>query len=320
VVCRCNQATSLSHGLLVDGLSPCKLPVDQLGVRAIDDYTLEITLDHPMPYLPGVLKHYTAFPLPKHVIDALGDAWTKPENIVVNGPYKLAEWRTGDFLRSVNDLNPTLRDTQFADYHGHGWNFRGVFKRDREGNLLDADGGIVSPDDPERWRREGEGQFVPPGTNPGRTVHMMDIHAEKGLQCADCHFSQDSHGSGLIMGEVAAAVEIGCKDCHGSSRAYPTLRTSGPAAPPEGTDLSLLRNSDGQRRFEWIQRDNRRVLIQRSIVDPKLEWKVSLVKESIDRSSAYFNPLAARSKLMGKVGKVFPDLAASVSVTASAKR
>ena len=32
------------------------------------------------------------------------------------------------------------KDTQFADYHGHGWNFRAVFKRDREGNLLDADG------------------------------------------------------------------------------------------------------------------------------------------------------------------------------------
>ncbi|MBA3048187.1 hypothetical protein, partial [Brevundimonas sp.] len=190
------------------------------------------------------------------------------------------------------------RDTQFADYHGHGWNFRGVFKRDREGNLLDAEGGIVSPDDPERWRREGEGQFVPPGTNPGRTVHMMDIHAEKGLQCADCHFSQDSHGSGLIMGEVAAAVEIGCKDCHGSSRAYPTLRTSGPAAPPEGTDLTLLRNSDGQRRFEWIQRDNRRVLIQRSIVDPTLEWEVDLVRDAVDRDSPEFNPAAARAKLM----------------------
>ncbi len=209
-------------------------------------------------------------------------------------------WADLDFLRNVYDLNPELKDTQFADYHGHGWNFRGVFKRDREGNLLDAEGAVVSPDDPERWRREGEGRFVPPGTNPGRTVHMMDIHAEKGLQCADCHFSQDSHGSGLIMGEVAAAVEIGCKDCHGSSRAYPTLRTSGPAAPPEGTDLTLLRNPDGQRRFEWIQRDGRRVLIQRSIVDSALEWEVSLVRDSVDRASPNFNPRAARAKQMSR--------------------
>src|SRR3546814_1147349 len=82
-----------------------------------------------------------------------------------------------------------------------GWNFRGVFKRDREGNLLDADGKIVSPDDPEKWRRKGEGKFVPVGTNPGKSVHLMDIHAEKGLQCADCHFAQDSHGNGFIRSE-----------------------------------------------------------------------------------------------------------------------
>ena len=49
----------------------------------------------------------------------------------------------------------------------------------------------------------------------------MDIHAERGMQCADCHFAQDSHGNGLIYGEVANAIEIGCKDCHGTADAYP---------------------------------------------------------------------------------------------------
>ncbi len=212
-------------------------------------------------------------------------------------------WSSLDFLRNVFDLNPKLKDTQFADYHGHGWNFRGIFKRDREGNLLDADGKVVANDDPEKWRKKGEDAFVQPGTNPGKAVHMMDIHAEKGLQCADCHFSQDSHGSGLIMGEVANAVEIGCRDCHGSASAYPTLRTSGPAADPKGNDLTLLRNSDGQRRFEWMERDGRRVLIQRSIMDPKLEWQVHLVKDSVDRASPDFNPRAARAKLMSKIAK-----------------
>jgi len=212
-------------------------------------------------------------------------------------------WGDVDFTRNVYDLNPRLKDTQFADYHGHGWNFRAILKRDREGNLLDADGRIISPDDPEKWRKAGEGKFVPPGTNPGKTVHMMDIHAEKGLQCADCHFAQDSHGNGLIYGEVANAIEIGCKDCHGTADAYPTLRTSGPAAPPKGTDLALLRNPDGQRRFEWVEgADGRRELIQRSIVDPKLSWRVHLVRNSVDPTSAYFNIKAARAKLMSKVG------------------
>ncbi len=221
-----------------------------------------------------------------------------PEGAAAKG-----NWGDIDFLRNVYDLNPELKDTQFADYHSHGWNFRGVFKRDREGNLLDADGKIVSPDDPEKWRRQSEGKFVPPGVNPGKAVHLMDIHAEKGMQCADCHFAQDSHGNGLIYGEVANAVEIGCKDCHGTADTFPTLMTSGPAAPPKGNNLSLLRNPDGQRRFEWrFDNSGRRTLIQRSIVDPKLSWVVHLVKDSVDPTSPYFNIKAARAKLMSRSG------------------
>ncbi|ANI79568.1 LVIVD repeat-containing protein [Sphingobium sp. EP60837] len=213
------------------------------------------------------------------------------------------KWSDLDFLRNVYELNDKAKDTQFADYHGHGWNFRGVFKRDREGNLLDADGKIVSNDDPEKWRKKGEGKFVQPGVNPGKTVHMMDIHAEKGLQCADCHFAQDSHGNGFIYGEVANAIEIGCKDCHGTADAYPTLLTSGPAAPPKGTNLALLRNPDGKRRFEWFyDASGQRKLIQRSIVDPSLEWEVSLVKDSVDPANPHFNAKAARAKLMSRSG------------------
>jgi hypothetical protein len=211
-------------------------------------------------------------------------------------------WASLDFLRNVFDLNPKLKDTQFADYHGHGWNFRGVYKRDRDGSLLDADGKVVAADDPQKWRRTGEGKFVPPGINPGKAVHLMDIHAEKGMQCADCHFAQDAHGSGLIVGEVANGVEIGCKDCHGTVSAYPTLRTSNVAAGPQGADLTLLRNPDGQRRFDWADEDGRRVLVQRSIVDPKLEWRIHLVKDSVDRASPDFNARAARAKLMSRIG------------------
>ncbi|WP_395394050.1 multiheme c-type cytochrome [Novosphingobium sp. BL-8A] len=223
------------------------------------------------------------------------------------------KWGDVDFLRNLYDLNPELKDTQFADYHGHGWAFRAIFKRDRAGNLLDAGGNmatwgtdkahIVSPDDPEKWRRAGEGKFVKPGVNPGKAVHMMDIHAEKGMQCADCHFAQDAHGNGLIQGEVANAVEIGCKDCHGTADALPTLLTSGPAAPPKGTDLSLLRNPDGQRRFEWrTDAGGRRHLTQRSVVDPNLSWDVKLVVNAVDPASPEFNAKAARAKLMSRSG------------------
>ena len=210
------------------------------------------------------------------------------------------KWADVDFVRNTYDLNDKLKDTQFADYHGHGWNFRAIFKRDREGNLLDKDGKVVANDDPEKWRKKGVGKFAPVGVNPGKAVHMMDIHAEKGMQCSDCHFAQDSHGSGLIMGEVANAVEIGCKDCHGKVSAFPTLKTSGPAAPPGGTDLLQLRNQDGSRRFQWSEEGGRRVLTQTSSLDPKLKWTVSLVKDTVDPLSPNYNEKEARAKLMAR--------------------
>ena len=197
-----------------------------------------------------------------------------PEGAVVRG-----KWSDIDFLRNVIDLNPELSDTQFADYHGHGWNFRAVQKRDLRGNLLDADGNVVANDDPEKFQK---------------AVHLSSIHVDKGMHCSDCHFTQDNHGNGHLYGEVASAIEIECKDCHGTAQSYPDLRTSGPAAPPGGTDMRLYRNSDGQRRFEW-QGDR---LIQRSVLDPDLEWTLSLVKDTVDPAHDEYNQKAARAKLM----------------------
>jgi len=199
-----------------------------------------------------------------------------PEGAVVRG-----KWADLEFLRNVTDLNPELNDTQFADYHGHGWNFRAVQKRDLQGNLLDADGNVVANDDPDKFQK---------------AVHLSSIHVDKGMHCADCHFTQDNHGNGHIYGEVASAIEIECKDCHGTAQAYPDLRTSGPAAPPGGTDMRLYRNEDGQRRFEW-QGDT---LIQRSVLTPGLEWELSLVKNSVNPQHADYNEKAARAKLMSK--------------------
>ncbi len=209
-----------------------------------------------------------------------------PEEAAVRG-----KWADLAFLKDVSKLNPTLKDTQFADYHGHGWNFRAIFKRDRKGNLLDKTGQKVANDDPHKF---------------DKAVHMKSIHVELGMQCVDCHFGQDAHGNGYIQGEVANAIEIRCVDCHGDADKYPTLRTSGPAARAGGSDLSTLRVQDGRKRFEWkgtecdrpVTQNRDCKLFQRSAVDPKLEWDVSLVKDSINPDNARYNAKAARAKLM----------------------
>jgi oligopeptide transport system substrate-binding protein len=84
------------------------LPPDQVGVTALDDRTLEIRLEHPAGYLPQILKHYTAYPVPKHKLEQFGNAWIKPENIVVNGPYILQKWWSNYMVHLVR--NPTFWD------------------------------------------------------------------------------------------------------------------------------------------------------------------------------------------------------------------
>ena len=119
-------------------------------------------------------------------------------------------WSDVEFLKQVGspEFNKNLKDTQFADFHSHGWIFRAVFKRDREGYLLDQDGNRISNDDPEKL---------------AKSVHLKDIHLEKGMHCIDCHFEQDAHGNGKLYGETRNAVEISCEDCHGTIEHKATL-------------------------------------------------------------------------------------------------
>jgi len=70
-----------------------------VGARALDDKTLEIEFNCQVPYLRELLLHFTTFAVPQHVVEKYGDNWTKPENIVVNGPYILREWISNDHIR-----------------------------------------------------------------------------------------------------------------------------------------------------------------------------------------------------------------------------
>ncbi len=199
-----------------------------------------------------------------------------PEGAAVRG-----KWADPNFSADVNELNPQLKDTQFGDYHGHGWNFRAIFKRDRKGNLLDDANNIISANDPQKFKK---------------AVHLDSIHVDFGMQCVDCHFKNDNHGTGHIYGEVQAAIEITCADCHGTATKLPDMRTHGPAAPPNGTDLTTLRTADGRARFEW--RGDK--LFQRSAVYPGLEWEMTLVKDTVTPGNPKYNQRAARAKLMSK--------------------
>ncbi len=197
-------------------------------------------------------------------------------------------WGELAFLENVGtpEFNKQLKHTQFADFHGHGWVFRAVYKRDRKGNLLDKDDNIVPHDDPGKFEK---------------AVHLMDIHLEKGMHCIDCHFEQDSHGNGNIYGETRNAVEIDCIDCHGTITQKAKLTTSAAAAPRGGTNLALQRTGTGQRRFYW---ENGR-LYQRSSVEPGKQWEVVQVMDTITPGNEHYSEASRLAKTILKDGQTW---------------
>lgn len=77
---------------VIDG----KVKPDALGVKALDEKTLQVTLSEPVPYFPDTLIHTSVKPVPQKVVEKFGEKWTDPSNIVVNGPYKISEWQVND--------------------------------------------------------------------------------------------------------------------------------------------------------------------------------------------------------------------------------
>jgi len=240
-------------------------------------------------------------------------------------------WSDSIFLQNTGtaDFNSKLKNVQFADSHGHGWVYKNVYKKDRKGNLLDTDNKVVAPDDPNKW---------------SKAVHLQDIHAEKGMHCVDCHFRQDSHGTGILYNEPRAAVEVGCVDCHGSAKAKANTITSGPAAMPPsageirqretakrptiGRDLTRLqfRGTDGRRMavMQVMTASTARTkkctdekgtaiplvagdIVQNSIVEPGKCWKVKQTVDTVTPGNADYNEKSAYAKTMQRDNATWGD-------------
>jgi oligopeptide transport system substrate-binding protein len=95
-----------------EGVNGGTLPLGAVGARALDDRTLQLTFEYQVPYLPELLTHYTMMPVPRHVVAKYGDQWLRPENIAVNGAYKLKEWIPNDHITLTR--NPHFYDAKNA--------------------------------------------------------------------------------------------------------------------------------------------------------------------------------------------------------------
>ena len=74
------------------------VPASELGVEAVDDNTLVIRLERPVPYLLSLLTYPSTFPVHPDSIALHGDEFTRPGNLLSNGAYKLDSWEPGSVL------------------------------------------------------------------------------------------------------------------------------------------------------------------------------------------------------------------------------
>lgn len=105
--------------LNADAVASGKLPPSELGVRALDPLTFEITLANPTPYFLGLLTHAMTFPVHRASLEQYGDQFTRPGNLVTNGPFELADWVVQSHIRLVrnhyywDDANVRLEEVWF---------------------------------------------------------------------------------------------------------------------------------------------------------------------------------------------------------------
>ncbi|MGI9523712.1 MAG: peptide ABC transporter substrate-binding protein [Hyphomicrobiaceae bacterium] len=78
---------------------------EKLGVKATDDYTLQIMLESPTPYFIGLLAHQTGLPVHPPSVEKHGTNFVKPENIVTNGAYVLSEFVPNSHVKSIKNPN-----------------------------------------------------------------------------------------------------------------------------------------------------------------------------------------------------------------------
>jgi hypothetical protein len=224
-------------------------------------------------------------------------------------------WHNLDFLEKAAELNPKLKHTQLADYHGHGWLFRAVFKQDKKGNRLDLDDNVI-----------GHRDFK-------HAVHLKDIHLSKGMQCADCHFDVDVHGNGLLYGEPRNATTATCVDCHGSINARPTLITTGASGQTDPKDRRKITPVDlaqtvtpWKPRFEWEDLTNEitgetikdrqgqpiRRLYQNSTMSPGVRWEIPQTVDVIDPANTlnHYNAKARYAKTLQRDGETWGEVPA----------
>ncbi len=86
-----------------------RIDFSKVGLQALDEQTLKITLSHPTSYFLDLCATPIFSIVPTNLIEQVGDDWIKPQHILTNGPYRLVDWRINDKIRLE-------RNSRYWDY------------------------------------------------------------------------------------------------------------------------------------------------------------------------------------------------------------
>ena len=162
-----NPDTASDYGYFLDGVVVNAAEIQagekepsELGIKALDDSTLEITLCQDTPYFPEMCAFASLMPLREDVVEG-NDNWTDPENIVVNGPYIISEWTHDSVIKMVPNeqyydaanLGPAEIDWYLSDdetaimsaYQSGDWAFVESFPTDMIASLQESGDCYIDP-------------------------------------------------------------------------------------------------------------------------------------------------------------------------------
>jgi ABC-type oligopeptide transport system substrate-binding subunit/class 3 adenylate cyclase len=132
-----------------------------VGVQALDEHTLVVELKEPTSYFLQLLAYPATGPVPRHVVETYGEAWTEVDNIVTNGPFRLESWQRGQsmvFLRNPEYRGRFRGNVQHIDLLALEWSAALKMYEDDSLDVLDLR--LLPPPEMDRARQRHAGEYL----------------------------------------------------------------------------------------------------------------------------------------------------------------
>ncbi|MDX7991112.1 peptide ABC transporter substrate-binding protein [Xenorhabdus littoralis] len=94
-----------AHVVNANDIMSGKKKLEELGVKALDNSTLEVKLDKPVAYFLQILTHPVLVPVSEKIVRKYGDKWTHPDTFVGSGAFKLSEWKVNEHVVGVRNTH-----------------------------------------------------------------------------------------------------------------------------------------------------------------------------------------------------------------------